>query len=71
MPHGVPSEIRALVSAINAGLEIEKKVRYGKDSISLHPGPWWARKGVQSMDPQPTAVLEEGLTSLLEYIAAN
>ena len=30
MPHGVPSEIRALVSAKYAGLEIEKKVRYGK-----------------------------------------
>ena len=32
MPHGVPREIRALISAKYAGLEIEKKVRYGKDS---------------------------------------
>ena len=37
MPHGVPSEIRALVSAKYAGLEIEKNVRYGKNRLALEP----------------------------------
>ena len=32
---------------------------FGSDMITLHPGPWWARKGVHSMDPQPMAVLKE------------
>ena len=30
MPHGVPSEIRAIVSAKYSGLEIENIIRYGK-----------------------------------------
>ena len=30
MPHGVPREIRALVSAKYAGLEIAKIIRYSK-----------------------------------------
>ena len=35
MPHGVPSEIRALVSAKYAGLEIEKIIRYSKGCAVL------------------------------------
>ena len=33
---------------------------FGSDMITLHPGPWWARKDVQSMDPRrrPTAVMD-------------
>ena len=36
MPHGIPSESRALVSAKYAGLEIAKIIRYSQALAALH-----------------------------------
>jgi hypothetical protein len=55
MPHGVPSEIRALVSAKYAGLEIAKIIRYSKQQLYRHIG---------DVVPQPAHTSQTGAQSV-------